>query len=451
MSKEKKKGRSRKTLLRNIIIVVLMVVALFLTVLLTGIARDRNRVIVDEKNAYVGMEGDEENTSDTSMEAITEATTKFMNDDDIGPVEAPTEEVATSGDTKEASGDDAKIEKLLSDMTLEEKVHQMFFISPESLTGYETVVKAGDATKEALEKHPVGGLCYSTKNLVTPEQTKELIENTQKIANEVEGMPLITTLDEEGGRVTRMAKNSSFNVTKIGPMGDVKDKDEAFAAGDTIGKYISEYGFNLDFAPDSDVLTNPDNEVIGDRSFGSDPEKVTECSVAFSDGLHKNNVMSTFKHFPGHGGTDADTHEGYAYTNKTYEELKKDELIPFMAAEENGVEFVMVAHISLPKIIGDTTPSTLSKKIVTDMLRNDIGYTGIIITDSMDMGAVSKKYSAGDAAVMAIEAGNDVILEPADFEAAVNAVINAVKSGKISEERINESVRRILKAKLKLM
>ncbi len=263
-------------------------------------------------------------------------------------------------------------------------------------------------------------------------------------------MPLFTCIDEEGGRVARIGNNSGFSVEDVGAMYYLNSKEEAYQAGATIGAYLSNLGFNFDFAPDADVLSNPRNNVIGDRSFGEDPGIVKERSVAYSDGLHSANVLSTFKHFPGHGATEGDTHAGFAYTNKSYEELKQEDLVPFAAAGAAGVDAIMVAHISPPNVIGDNTPCTLSKKVITDILRGDLGYEGLVVTDALNMGAISQHYSSGEAAVMAVEAGVDLLLMPKNFESAVKGIKTAVQDGRITEARLDASMRRIIRAKLML-
>lgn len=341
-----------------------------------------------------------------------------------------------------------KVEMILKEMTLEEKIYQMFIVTPEQLTGVSKVTAAGDLTKQKLQQYPVGGLVYFSANLVSKNQTKTMLSKVQKYANEIEGVDLFLCVDEEGGRVARVANNKAFRVKAVGPMAKVSSEEEAYNCGETIGAYLSELGFNVDFAPDADVLTNKSNSVIGDRSFGSDAELVTKYAVAYSDGLHAHGIMSTFKHFPGHGATEADTHEGYAYTNATYEELMAAELQPFSAAQVCGVDLVMVAHISAPNVVGDDTPCSLSEKMITGILRTDLGYDGLVITDAMNMGAIAQNYESGSASKMAVKAGVDIILMPSDFQAAYSSLYTAVKSGEISEERIDESVRRILTAKI---
>lgn len=358
--------------------------------------------------------------------------------------------VLFSGKTygKEQNASTDAVEALLSEMTLEEKVYQMFIVTPEQLTGVSKVTAAGNLTKQKLKQYPVGGLVYFSANLVSRNQTKTMLTKVQKYANEIEGVDLFLCVDEEGGRVARVANNKAFRVKNVGPMANVSSEKEAYDCGETIGAYLSELGFNVNFAPDADVLTKSGSVVIGDRSFGSDAVLVTKYAVAYSNGLHANGIMSTFKHFPGHGATEADTHEGYAYTNATYEELMATELQPFSAAQVCGVDLVMVAHISAPTIVGDDTPCSLSEKMITGILRTDLGYDGLVITDAMNMGAIAKNYDSGIAAKMAVKAGVDMILMPNDFQAAYSGLYTAVRSGEISEERIDESVRRILTAKI---
>ena len=343
-----------------------------------------------------------------------------------------------------------KTEEFLGSMTMEQKIYQMFVITPEQLMGYENVTEMDDTTKERFERYPVGGVICFAENLCSAQQTGELLADMQSTAYEVEGLPLFLCVDEEGGRVARIGSNPSFAVEKVGPMAEVSSREEAYACGNVIGQYLHELGFNVDFAPDADVLTNPENTVIGDRSFGTDAETVTEYAAAYSDGLHANDVLSCFKHFPGHGAAKDDTHKGYAYSDKTYEELMKSELVPFAAAGQAGTDMVMAAHIALPKVTGEDTPCSLSYQMITEVLRGDLGYEGLVITDALNMGAIAETYDPGEAALMAVEAGVDLLLMPEDVEEAYAAIYEAVQNGEVTEERIDESVRRILEVKLSI-
>ncbi len=351
-----------------------------------------------------------------------------------------------------------KADEILSGMTLEDKIYQMFIVTPEQLAGnpiakapgdpYVTVVE--DPVKMQLEQRPVGGLIFFASNLVSAEQTKAMLTDYQSFAEETNGLPLFLCVDEEGGRVARIGRNEAFDVMRVPPMAAVQNEEQAFFCGTVIGAYLSDLGFNVDFAPDADVITNSSNTVIRDRSFGSDAQIVTKYAVAYSDGLHANGVMSTFKHFPGHGSTEADTHAGYAYTNRSYEELLQAELQPFLAAGENGVDMVMVSHIAAPAVTGNDIPASLSEKLISEILKGDLHYEGLVITDALDMGAISVTYDSSEAVVEAVKAGVDILLMPVDLNAAYSGVYTAVISGEIPEERIDESVRKILISKMKL-
>ena len=219
--------------------------------------------------------------------------------------------------------------------------------------------------------------------------------------------------------------------------------------GETIGREIYELGFNLDFAPDSDVLTNPDNVEIGTRSFGSDPNLVADMAVNTVKGLQENNVCAVMKHFPGHGASSANSHNQYTYTPQDLENMRKVEFLPFKKGIDFGVDFILVSHIAAPNVTGDKTPSTLSRKIVNDILRNELNYDGVVITDALNMKAVSSYYTEEKMYIKALEAGCDMLLMPQNIDKAYESILNAYNDGTISEERIDKSVKRILKAKLR--
>lgn len=343
-----------------------------------------------------------------------------------------------------------QIDKMIADMSLEERVLQLFVITPEALTRVDTVVAAGEATKEAIIERPVGGLIYFQKNLQNPEQVKEMLSNTYQYYREAGAPVPFLSVDEEGGSVARIGGQSAFGVERLPDMrviGENGNAEEAKRVGDVIGSYLSELGFNLDFAPDADVLTNPQNEVVKKRSFGSDAELVSRMSMAVVKGLEEHGIYATLKHYPGHGATLSDSHKGYAYTDKTLEELMEEELIPFKEGISEDIHFIMVAHISVPEITKDTVPCSLSPYMVTDVLREQLGYQGIVITDAMNMGAISQEYNSKEASVMALKAGVDLVLMPTDFEEAYQGVLSAIEEGELTEERIDESVRRVLRLK----
>ena len=339
----------------------------------------------------------------------------------------------------------------LSQMTLREKVGQLFNVTPEDLypdaSGYLT--QGYKVMKETFKEYPCGGIILFAGNIKNPSQIKDF----NCFLHELGNYPLIC-VDEEGGRVARIAKNSNFNVPTYKSMEDVGktgDPQNAYAAGDRIGTYLMNYGFDIDFAPVSDVNTNPENVVIGDRAFGSDPQLVANMASEFLKGLKNAKVEGCLKHFPGHGDTSTDSHYGYAESKKTWEELANCEMIPFRKGIESGAQMIMTAHICLPNVPGADMPSTLSKTILQDKLRGELGYKGVIITDSMVMGAITKEYSAAEATILAIEAGVDVILVPSDYKVAFQAVLDAVESGRLTEKMIDERAARVLELKKNIL
>lgn len=343
---------------------------------------------------------------------------------------------------------DERAEEILNSMSMEEKFYQLFIVTPEQLTGAPIVTQAGDATKSALETQPVGGIIYFAQNIVSRDQCVEMIENTKSYAK----YGLFISVDEEGGRVARVGSNPAMGTTSFSSMasvGETGDKEEAYLVGNILGTELQEIGFNLDYAPDADVNSNPSNTVIGDRSFSSDPQTAADMVTAAVHGFEDSGMLSCIKHFPGHGDTATDSHYGAAASYKTMEELEACEFLPFQAGIEAGVPCAMVGHISLPNVTGDSTPATLSQEIVTGMLREQLGYEGLIITDSMKMQAVSSYYSSGDASVKAIQAGIDCILMPADLNGAVQGLQTALDNGELTEDEINEHVLRILKTKIR--
>ena len=344
-------------------------------------------------------------------------------------------------------------EKILNKMTVEDKVAQLFVITPEALTDSSGVTLAGETTKAAIDEVPVGGIIYMGDNLQSADQVKEMLSNTNSYSIERTGLSMLLCVDEEGGTVARVAGSGRFDATNVGNMCDIGSDgtvQDAREAGETMGDYLSELGFNVDFAPVADVLTNQENSIVKYRSFGSDVDTVSDMSIAVAEGLKSKGIEATYKHFPGHGATAGDTHLGAAFTTKTKEELMEEELVPFQNAIDNGANIIMVSHISVPNITGHDTPASLSSDMIDGMLRTDMGFDGIVITDAMEMGAISSKYASDEAAVMAIQAGADMILTPEDFRLAYDGVLEAVKSGKISEERLDQSVERIIELKLTL-
>ena len=334
-----------------------------------------------------------------------------------------------------------RAEELLAGMSLREKLCQLMIVRPEVLTGESPVTAAGETTRLALEQYPVGGLIYSVDNLVTQEQTREMIENTQSYSK----IPLIISADEEGGNVGRLMYK--LGTTFIHSMYSYKDmgEDTAYQNALTIGTDMVSCLFNTDFAPVADVWTNPANTVIGDRAYSDEFGQASELVAAAVRGFTESGVICCVKHFPGHGDTSTDTHEGAAVVDKSLEELRGGEFLPFEAGIEAGVDMVMVGHITVTAV--DDEPATISHEVITGLLREELGWDGVVVTDSLDMGALAG-YEIGEVCVKYLKAGGDIMLGIPDLAAALTALETAVTEGRLTEQRIDESALRVLMLKL---
>ena len=341
--------------------------------------------------------------------------------------------ITEEGEVLGLGGREDEINEIIGNMSLEDKVSQLFFV----ITG------------DLATGHPVGGVILFSSDIVDEEQLRHFNAYLQE--QNPSPTPLFIGVDEEGGpRVARVA-NSTIEVSAFPHMleiGNTGDRARAFEVGDTIGEYLSRLGFNVNFAPVADVFSNPANTVIGERAFGAEAGVVSEMVVEVIRGLQGQGVSATIKHFPGHGDTYEDSHYQLAVSYRTLEELREVEFLPFIAGIEEGVELVMMGHVAVPAITGDYTPATLSREIVQGILRDELGFEGIVITDAMNMGAIVNHYGCGEAAVLFLQAGGDMILMPQNFEEARQGVLDAIERGELTQERINESLRRIFRVKL---
>ena len=355
--------------------------------------------------------------------------------------QAPSEE-PPAAPSPEPTPEPDPAEILLADMTLHEKVCQLFVVQPADITGVYKVTAAGETTRQALERYPVAGLLYDASNLVTMDQTKTMLTDVQTFAK----IPLILTCDEEGGRVNRLMH--TIGTTYIGPMLNFKDQGAEKAAENakTIASDLKSCGFNMDLAPVADVWSNPNNTVIGDRAYSNDFEQAAGLVSAAVEGFHAGGVACTLKHFPGHGDTSADSHYGSVYVYKSLDDLRAAEFLPFRAGIAAGADAVMMGHLILPDIDGQ--PALMSYKIVTEILREELGFDGVVITDSLEMQAMTDHYGSGEIAVKAVQAGVDLLLSPQSLDKAITALTQAVEDGAITQERLDESVLRVLRLKL---
>lgn len=345
------------------------------------------------------------------------------------------------------------VEQQLRKMTLREKVGQMFYVRPEALdttihwSSFDELApyklqQINDCMAGVVKNYPIGGMILYAWNIEDENQLEAFITQIRAL----NGNPLLC-IDEEGGRVSRLANHPNFDLPKYASMesiGETGDPANAYECGNTIGTYLTRYGFDIDFAPVADVNTNPDNVVIGPRAFSSDPAVAAPMVTSYLQGLKDAGITGCIKHFPGHGDTTADTHYGYAKSMKTWDEMMDCEMVTFRAGIAWGCQLIMTAHIATPNVTGTDEPATMSPVILKDKLRGELGYRNIIVTDAISMGAITKQYTNAEAAVGCIQAGADIVLDPRNLVEAFDAVIAAVNDGTLSEARINQSVRRIL-------
>lgn len=330
---------------------------------------------------------------------------------------------------------------LLDGMTTQEKICQLLIVHPEALTGGGTVTGMTDELAAALRAYPVGGLLLSAGNMTSGEQLAAL---TAALSNGCKTAPLIS-VDEEGGRVARLM--NTVGTTKLGSMYSYRAQGTqgAHDNAQTIARDIAAYGFNTDFAPVADVWTNKRSNAIGDRAYSDDYDEAAELVAAAVKGFHDGGVICCLKHFPGHGSTETDSHNGAATVDKTLPQLRQEDLKPFVSGIAAGADMVMVGHLTVPTM--DDAPASVSRKIVTNLLRYDLGFRGVIVTDGLQMQALTQ-YTDGEKAVLALAAGNDMLLEISDVPGTVAAIEKALADGTLSRAALDESVLRILQLKL---
>lgn len=330
---------------------------------------------------------------------------------------------------------------LLDGMTTHEKICQLLIVQPEVLTGGSAVTGMTDSLSAALREYPVGGVLLSAQNMTSGEQLAAL---TAALSNGCKTAPLIS-VDEEGGRVARLM--NTVGTTKLGSMYSYRAQGTqgAHDNAQTIARDIAAYGFNTDFAPVADVWTNKRSNAIGDRAYSDDYDEAAELVAAAVKGFHDGGVICCLKHFPGHGSTKTDSHDGAATVDKTLPQLRQEDLKPFMSGIAAGADMVMVGHLTVPTM--DDVPASVSHKIVTNLLRYDLGFRGVIVTDGLQMQALAQ-YTDGEKAVLALAAGNDMLLEISDVPGTVAAIEKALAYGTLSRAALDQSVLRILQLKL---
>jgi beta-N-acetylhexosaminidase len=360
-----------------------------------------------------------------------------------------------------AHADDKTLRSLISRMTLPEKVGQLFVMrvyghsatAPDQADIDANLSEIGVRTAaELIAKYRVGGIIYFTwaHNTRDPHQIADLSNGIQKASlGQPRGLPVLVTTDQEHGIVCRIGKPATLfpGAMAIGAGGS---RTDARTLGRISGAELRAMGVNQDYSPDADVNVNPANPIIGVRSFGADPDAVAAMVAAEVKGYQGSRVAATAKHFPGHGDTAVDSHFGFPVITHSREVWEALDAVPFRAAVRAGIDSIMTAHIMVPALDGSGDPATLSHPIVTGILRGELGYDGVVVTDSLGMAGVRQKYGDDRVPVLALKAGVDQLLNPPSLDVAWNAVLKAVRGGELTEARLDESILRVLRLKARL-
>jgi beta-N-acetylhexosaminidase len=343
---------------------------------------------------------------------------------------------------------EAQAAELVRGLTLEDKVGQLFIISLWNAAEEDYSLQAGTWEKQQLDFIRPGGIILFGGNIDTEEQVEKMCSGLQGHSR----TPLFLATDQEGGYIGRLYESGKISATRLPPpllIGGTENTDYAYLAGWITGRETAGLGFNIVFAPVADVLGSTTHPVIGSRSFGTDPRRVASMSLAFAGGLRESGVLPVLKHFPGHGGAEADPHVGSTVDNRSFREIEEADLLPFAQGIEAGIDCIMVSHVIMPEVSGDDLPASCSRSITTELLRGNLGFRGIAVTDSISMRAITSRWSVEEAVLAVLHAGADCILEPPAPRQAFSALVTAVREGTVSESRIDLSVRRVITVKLK--
>ncbi len=352
--------------------------------------------------------------------------------------EPPTEETIPPETQTQPPTEDA-CRLLLESMTNEQKAGQTIICGME---GYEP----DDSLKSLIQEKFIGGVIIYADNVQSTEQLCALTNSIKE--SSYYNFPPIIGMDCEGGEVTRMPDGvtgipNAYTIARTG------SEELCMQSGEIIGEQLKSFGFSTGFSPDLDIWSNPDNTVIAERAYGTTADEVSKYAISAMKGIMSTGVTAVGKHFPGHGDTTEDSHNSLPVITKTKEELEQSEFLPFKAAVDNGIPAIMTGHLLCTEIDNEN-PATMSKTIVTDILKNELGFNGVVFTDDLTMEAITEQYSVGDAAVMALNAGCDVLMVCHGYDNALSAadsILSALENGSLSEERLNNAVYKILKMK----
>lgn len=427
LTAEEKRELRRKRRIRNEVLVYMASFCVLFVVAagVFGIVSSVKRLIQDRALA------EEENVS--SGDSLQEIVDNILASEETLPTQA--ENVVSAQEQFEDY-----LDTIIAGMTLEEKAAGLIVTSPEQLTGVAQATRAGSGTQDALNAMPIGGLVYYRKNMESADQLKEMLSNTINYSK----YPIFLAVNE-GGDSASSVQNSGIGVQGVKKPEDVSSAQEAHDLGTVIGTYLSELHFNVNFAPTADVLYTG-QAAVAETCFTADAAATAEYVSEFVKGLKEQHVATTLKTFPGTGHLTESTTNGMVNTDKTRAEYAENFTV-FKAGIDAGADFVMVSHIVAPELSGGVDPCSMSSSVVTDILRNELGYTGIVITEPMNGKAITEYYSASEAAVAALKAGCDMILLPENLQEAYTGIIEGVQNGTIAEARINDSLKRIFRVK----
>ncbi|MCR8659057.1 beta-N-acetylhexosaminidase [Paenibacillus endoradicis] len=330
-----------------------------------------------------------------------------------------------------------EVEQILQNLSTAQKIGQLLIMGIEDK-------QLTTAHQKLIQEQYIGSIILFKRNIKNEKQLTDFIAQLKQ-QNEYTDIPLWITIDQEGGIVNRLPEKFPSAAT----LAELHDSTLTYDSAATMGETLSRYGIDVDFAPVLDVNSNPRNPVIGDRAFGTTPQETAEQAIAMMQGL-ESYVITVGKHFPGHGDTSEDSHKTLPTVNKSWEELQQLELIPFYAAIKQQIDALMIGHLYFPQLDSEY-PASLSKEIITNRLREEMGFTGLAISDDMVMGGITEQYNIGDAAIIALQAGIDMLIVGHDTKSqqeVITAITTAVENGNISEQLLDEHVRRVLTAKL---
>lgn len=423
---QKSREKRRRRRIRNQIFAYLtLIVVLFLLVAAGYFAVKGIMKYVKNYNDKVNKVIEDAETS-SAVETIAEVDDTNQSTADQNAIGEDTEGYVSPGIGEDPLDD--LIESLLKDMTIEEMVAGMFMVSPESITDVQTVVQAKEGTKKAITENPVGGIVYLPQNFKSQDQFTQMIANTRGFSR----FPIFTALKAECGTST------DFGMEATAKASELTDAESVKNAYGSIAEKLALYGINMNLAPVSEIVSEGGDASLQGRTFGSDAATAAPLVSAAVQAMQEKEVSAVLQKFP-----------GTAAGSKTLEELKNSEFVIYDLAIKNGVDCIMVSHIKVSGVTGDETPASLSSVMLNDVLRNMLGFKGVIITDYLNDTAITENYSSADVSVAAILAGADVLLEPENYQEAYEGVLQAIADGRITKERIHDSMYRIYRVKYK--